>query len=445
MIASPCLLGQTQYQIDIDSTDPAGPIATEAGWTSFNGTMGNTSPTLVLDGIEFSVASADGSRLRGGASPAPNALTADFVFDDGPGQAIVFFFGQAGQLPEGSWRVEAWIHEESGGLGPSFAGFRENNVESERTDNAIADPVNPAVDFTFTSDGVSRYDLYVRENNTENRARLNAVRLTWVAARSVSLDRSGVSSGAGPSELVGLLVPEVVVDSPPYSFSLVAGDGDTNNDDFEIVGNELRTSAGYPGHANGQVLSIRLLVEDGVGGTLETVLELQVLNDSDGDGLEDDWELTFFDDLTVATTFGNNDDDLLDNISEFRLGTFPNDGDSDDDNLQDDVEDGDGVFNGPTDPGTDSLKADTDEDNVNDDVEIAEGTNPLVADSDGDTLSDGDEKEVGTDPLLRDSDGRSDGEEIAGNTDPLDASDPAVGACSLLTGRLMACPLRIQI
>lgn len=180
-------MAATVYQIDIDSTVPAGLIATEAGWTSFDGTLGNASPSVTLDGIEFSVASADGSRLRGGSSPAPNALTADFVFDDGAGQAIVFFFGQAGQLPAGEWRVEAWIHEKSGGLGPSFAGFRENNVESQQTDNAIADPVNPAVDFTFTSDGTSRYDLYVRENNTENRSRLNAVRLTLIPEPSSAL------------------------------------------------------------------------------------------------------------------------------------------------------------------------------------------------------------------------------------------------------------------
>ena len=38
----------TVYQIDIDSTDPSGPLATETGWTSFDGTLGNGSPTLLL-------------------------------------------------------------------------------------------------------------------------------------------------------------------------------------------------------------------------------------------------------------------------------------------------------------------------------------------------------------------------------------------------------------
>ena len=180
-------MAATVYQIDIDSTDPSGPIATETGWSSFDGTNGDASAPLIIDGIEFSVASADGSRLRGGSSPTPNDLTADFVFDDGAGQAIIFFFGQAGQLPAGEWRVEAWIHEESGGLGPSFAGFREDGNETEMTDNAIADPVNAAVDFTFTSDGTSRYDLYVRENNTRNRSRLNAVRLTHIPEPGTAL------------------------------------------------------------------------------------------------------------------------------------------------------------------------------------------------------------------------------------------------------------------
>lgn len=172
--------GAMTYMIDIDSTVPAGPIATESGWTSFDTTLGNGSPPLVLDGIEFSIASADGSRLRGGATPNPNALTSDFVFDDGAGQAIVFFFGQAGQLPAGTWQVEAWIFESSGGLGPSIVGYRTNNVETQITDNALENPTDPAATFTFESDGIARYDLFVRENNTENRSRLNAVRLTLI-------------------------------------------------------------------------------------------------------------------------------------------------------------------------------------------------------------------------------------------------------------------------
>lgn len=177
----------TVYQIDIDSTNPAGPIATAAGWTSFDGTLGNSSPAVSLDGIDFTVGSADGSRLRGGTVPAPNDLTADFIFDDGAGQAVIFFFGTAGQLPAGTWKVEAWIHESSGGLGPSIVGYRTDGVETQMTDNALEDPVNPAASFTFESDGVARYDLYVRENNTENRSRLNAVRLTLVPEPSSSL------------------------------------------------------------------------------------------------------------------------------------------------------------------------------------------------------------------------------------------------------------------
>ncbi len=118
--------------------------------------------------------------MRGGASPNPNALTSDFVFDDGAGQAIVFFFGQAGQLPAGTWQVEAWIFESSGGLGPSIVGYRTNNVETQITDNALENPTDPAATFTFESDGIARYDLFVRENNTEDRSRLNAVRLTLI-------------------------------------------------------------------------------------------------------------------------------------------------------------------------------------------------------------------------------------------------------------------------
>ena len=61
-----------------------------------------------------------------------------------------------------------------------IVGYRTNNIETEITANAIPHPTDPVSTFTFDSDGVARYDLFIRENNTQNRSRLNAVRLTLI-------------------------------------------------------------------------------------------------------------------------------------------------------------------------------------------------------------------------------------------------------------------------
>ncbi len=115
--------------------------------------------------------------------------------------------------------------------------------------------------------------------------------------------------------------------------------------------------------------------------------------------------------------------------------------DSDGDGLDDDYED---LI------GTDKTKADTDGDGFSDGEEVAKGTDPLSAsshpqatadDSDGDGLADSDENcAIDTDgdgknncqDADSDNDGFSDGEEIARGTNPLDAnSHPEAGQTSV--------------
>ncbi len=128
--------------------------------------------------------------------------------------------------------------------------------------------------------------------------------------------------------------------------------------------------------------------------------------DSDGDGLPDDWETRFFPgDLTKLTADGDADSDGLTDAEEFAIATEPDNEDTDGDGLKDGVEDGTENYVSPE----------------------MTGTKVRVADSDGDGLSDG--AEVNGDPLTNpndedtDGDGEADGDELAQGTDPSDGND----------------------
>lgn len=110
------------------------------------------------------------------------------------------------------------------------------------------------------------------------------------------------------------------------------------------------------------------------GNATRSVTVTVQLDDSDADGLPDDWEMQYFSDLDEVAT---------------------------------------------DDPDTDGL------DNA---AELDASTDPTVPDTDQDGLSDGDEGTHQTDPLNADTDGdgATDGDEVAANSDPTDsASTPA--------------------
>ncbi len=176
-----------EFKIDIDSMslgggNNTGPITTAAGFVSLDATEPSENDSVSVGGINFRVGSTDGSRVRlASGVPTPNPLTADFVFDDGAGQAVILFFGGAGDLPAGEWEVEVYAFENAQNpVGDLIVGLRTNNAETIIGNDFLIDPNDPIVRFTFESDGVSAYDVFVRENNPQNRARLSAVVLRAV-------------------------------------------------------------------------------------------------------------------------------------------------------------------------------------------------------------------------------------------------------------------------
>ncbi len=123
-------------------------------------------------------------------------------------------------------------------------------------------------------------------------------------------------------------------------------------------------------------------------GTGNFIVRLLV-EDADGDGLEDGWERFHFGSLEEEPG-GDKDSDGSSNAREFANESDPN-------------------------------QADTDGDGLNDGAEETAGSNPLLADTDGDGLTDGDEVNLhGSSPTQTDSDDDnfSDGVEVALETDP---------------------------
>ena len=140
------------------------------------------------------------------------------------------------------------------------------------------------------------------------------------------------------------------------------------------------------------------------------------LVDTDGDGMDDNWEIQWFGNTATAGAATDFDSDALADIDEYANSTNPTSSDTDGDSLTDAEEVN--TYN------TDPLSTDTDGDGIADDYEIANWMDPLVNDSaedaDGDGLSNLEEYNAGTDPFKADTDGDGmrDDYEVANGLDP---------------------------
>lgn len=127
-------------------------------------------------------------------------------------------------------------------------------------------------------------------------------------------------------------------------------DNDGMPDDYEIA-NDLNPNAddaGLDPDEDNLTNLAEYLGQDGLAGSGDETNPNQA--DSDNDGSNDDEEIS--------------------------NGTNPNHPDSDGDNLPDGVETGTGIFVGPEDTGSNPNNADSDGDSMNDGVEVAAGTDP---------------------------------------------------------------------
>jgi len=182
------------YKIDINDTDNS---VTMPGWTGLDATHTGDGGSVTVGGVNFWISSSDGSRLRGSVgSPNPDALFGDFAFDDGANQAVILNFGGAGALPAGRWQVKMYIWDQSfpGTLGNQITAYRVNTAATIVDSAVVPSASGPASTFYFISDGTSAYDVFVRENNGNNRSRLNAVELTRLPEQPASSYKTTVLS-----------------------------------------------------------------------------------------------------------------------------------------------------------------------------------------------------------------------------------------------------------
>ncbi|MEZ5329808.1 MAG: LamG-like jellyroll fold domain-containing protein [Verrucomicrobiales bacterium] len=169
----------------------------------------------------------------------------------------------------------------------------------------------------------------------------------------------------------------------------------------------------------------RPLTEDEIqsiftGGALPTVLDP---NDSDGDGIPDNYETENGLDPDVDDAALDKDGDTISNLDEYNNGTLANNPDSDGDGLGDPIETNTGIWVSATNTGTNPRSTDTDKDGLPDIVETNTGTFVSATDT-------------GTNPNLRDTDNDTASDFVESSVTPSSAFDPAIIPTNFVGGGL---------
>ena len=225
----------------------------------------------------------------------------------------------------------------------------------------------------------------------------------------------------------------------------------------EVTFNSV-ASHSYSSTLSGKTVTVGLMVTDVTGRTAYVQRPLVVgvnppptcPNDSDCNGLPDNWEMQHFGRIGVDPD-DDPDSDGLSNRREYQVGTPPTTFDNDGDGLSDGFEvtytslnpfvrtppdqdlDGDGmgvlyeaIFG--LNPEVNDAAHDPDSDGLSNLQEYVYGSDPQRADVDGDGLTDAQERILGTDPWMWDTDrdGLSDGYEASHGLNPT-VAQPANG------------------
>ena len=294
--------------------------------------------------------------------------------------------------------------------------------------NATVDGSSVLADYVFQWDGNGgKLYLTLGTNIGTNDQRIDDLvfETPGVSTYAVALAGTEFFSSEAQGSLIGNLAGVGNVGEQPSTFVFVAGDGDDDNEKFQITDGKLELgSFDFLNEPDGTEYSVRVEgTNTNTNEKAEASFIVTVTADSDSDDIPDVYELsevTLLSELNGSANgpgpgagTGDFDGDGLSDFDEWQFslnkhpGISPADADSDDDDLSDGDELGGAGDRGPT--------------------------NPVNADSDGDSLSDKVESnsgnfvnanDTGSDPLLADTDadGYRDGFELLRGGDPTDAA-----------------------
>ena len=238
------------------------------------------------------------------------------------------------------------------------------------------------------------------------------------AGTASSLSAGRFSSAVAEGTTIARLSYNTPEEGESYTFALINGEGDNDNEKFAIEGNALKTGGhNFAGDPDGTVYSIRVQTTvQTAGDRFMDIFNLILTGDSDSDDLPDAFEKRFTEDLARLSGQNNADADQdgLSDLQEFEHinGEFPDLNPTNPDTDGDTLLDGEEIAGAGQRPPTNPTLADTDGDGLNDKAEnntgtfagaSQTGTNPTLIDTDGDGAADGKEVAKGSNPTIAES------------------------------------------
>ncbi|MFP6859556.1 MAG: LamG-like jellyroll fold domain-containing protein [Roseibacillus sp.] len=289
------------------------------------------------------------------------------------------------------------------------------------TDPASGDPADlpSTIETSFTATGVDDVLIRFTPHSTAQVHQaflvVNGFELELQTVLDLSVAPSTFSTTASQGTAVGTLTTTSGDPGDTFTYTLVAGNGGTDNGKFQITGEQLEIGThDFTSASHGEGFSIRVR-SVGAPSTdqFEAILTVAALvpDDADADDLLDEWERLWGGGslgILSGLAGANADGDSLTDLEEFNLrDQFPNLDPTKADSDGDTLDDGDELSGAGTRPATDPTNPDTDGDGLDDAAETNTGifvsatdtgTDPTNTDSDGDSYSDALELDANSNP-----------------------------------------------